>query len=470
MNDANNEERLQKVLARAGIASRRACEELITAGRVRVNGKVVTQLGVKINPAQDKILVDEHPVAVKPGTTPKKIYLMLNKPAGYLSTVSDPQGRPTIMDLVEIEERLYPVGRLDAETEGLLLLTNDGSFAQSLSHPRFGVEKEYLAVLDGRPPLKELERLRKGIKIPVENPETGELEEQVTQPAKVDLVGYEGSNSLIRFVIKEGKKRQVRLMARAIGFSTLNLKRVRFGPLPLADLDEGKTRPLSKAEIKSLLQAANGERVTIQNKPNSRSANKGDPTTAGKKRPNEEHLRPDFKERQPERRPDFKERQNAGKRPDNDQFQPFRRPVSDERPHFDRRTPSLSDRRPANDERQPFRRPSNDDRRLPNEERPIFQRPVSNERPHFDRNPNNEPPFRRPVADERPPFRRPVNDRPINDNRISNNNEQPFRRPATDERPPFRRPATDERPPFRRPVTDERPPFRRPVTDERPPF
>jgi pseudouridine synthase len=264
MNNANNEERLQKALARAGIASRRACEELIAAGRVKVNGKIVTQLGTKVDPSHDKVTVDDHPIAIKPTETPKKIYLMLNKPEGYLSTVTDPQGRPTIMDLVETDERLYPVGRLDADTTGLLLLTNDGAFAHALTHPRYSVEKEYLALIDGRPPLRELETLRKGVNIPVENPATGEIEEQKTRPAKVELVGYEGSNTLIRFIIKEGKKRQVRLMAQVVGLKLLELKRVRFGPVPLADLPEGETRPLSKIEIKRLLEAANSERETVK--------------------------------------------------------------------------------------------------------------------------------------------------------------------------------------------------------------
>ncbi len=268
MNKINNdnEERLQKALARAGIASRRACEELISAGRVKVNGKVVTQLGIKINPEQDKILVDDSPVAVKSSGTPRKIYLMLNKPEGYLSTVTDPQGRPTIMDLVDTDERLYPVGRLDADTSGLLLLTNDGAFANALMHPRFGVEKEYAALLEDRPAMRLLEDLRRGVAIPVENSQTGEMEEQTTLPARVDLISYEGSNTLVRFVIKEGKKRQIRLMARAIGSKVLELKRVRFGPLSLDNLAEGQTRALSKIEIQALLQIASGEQAETKPK------------------------------------------------------------------------------------------------------------------------------------------------------------------------------------------------------------
>jgi 23S rRNA pseudouridine2605 synthase/16S rRNA pseudouridine516 synthase len=255
-----NEERLQKALARAGIASRRACEELIAAGRVRVNGKIVTELGTKIDASRDKITVDDHPVSVKPAESPRRYYIMLNKPAGYLSTVTDPQGRPTVMDLIDVDERLYPIGRLDVDTTGLLLLTNDGAFAQALSHPRFQVEKEYLVLVQGRPPLRELEKLRKGVAIPVEDPDTGETAEYITKPAKVELVGYEESNSLLRFVITEGKKRQIRLMVRTINHRILELQRVRYGPIRLGELEEGKTRNLTKLEIKMLLEAANAER------------------------------------------------------------------------------------------------------------------------------------------------------------------------------------------------------------------
>jgi 23S rRNA pseudouridine2605 synthase len=253
-----NEERLQKALARAGIASRRASEELILAGRVKINGKVVTELGIKIDPTQDRVTVDDEPVPVKVSAAPQKIYLMLNKPSGYLSTVSDPQGRPTIMDLVVSEKagRLYPVGRLDADTEGLLLLTNDGAFSNALSHPRFGVDKEYVALLDGIIAMKDLDRLRKGVAIRVEDPETGERVEHITKPARVDLIRHEGSNSLVRFILKEGKKRQIRLMADTVDHPVVELKRVRLGPVKLGDLASGKTRNLSKQEVKELLDAS----------------------------------------------------------------------------------------------------------------------------------------------------------------------------------------------------------------------
>ena len=226
-----NEERLQKVLARAGIASRRACEDLIVAGRVKVNGKTVTQLGTKINPGHDRVTVDDEPIGVRPSAAPQKIYLMLNKPPGYLSTVTDPQGRPTVMDLLGEEQtgRLYPVGRLDADSEGLILLTNDGAFANTMSHPRYEVEKEYVALLDGIIAMKDIETLRSGVPIRVEDPETGEHSNHQTRPAKVDLIRHEGSNSLVRFILKEGKKRQIRLMAEAVEHPVVELKRIRLG-------------------------------------------------------------------------------------------------------------------------------------------------------------------------------------------------------------------------------------------------
>ena len=253
-----NGERLQKALSRAGIASRRGGEELIMAGRVKVNGKIVTELGTKIDPANDRVTVDDEPVAVKVSATPQKIYIMLNKPAGYLSTVSDPQGRPTIMDLLDRERvgRLYPVGRLDADTEGLLLLTNDGAFANALSHPRFGVEKEYVALVDGIIAMKDIDRLRKGVSIPVEDTETGEHIAHLTKPARVDLIRHEGSNSLVRFILKEGKKRQIRLMADAVDHPVIELRRVRQGPVKLGDLASGKFRNLSKQEVKELQDAS----------------------------------------------------------------------------------------------------------------------------------------------------------------------------------------------------------------------
>lgn len=275
-----NEERLQKALARAGIASRRACEELIEAGRVRVNGKLVTQLGTKIDPTSDKVTVDGTLIPLEASQTNQKIYLMLNKPAGYLSTVSDPQGRPTIMDLVETDQRLYPVGRLDMDTEGLLILTNDGSFANTLMHPRYGIEKEYVALLDGFPTIQDLRQLSRGVPIPVEN-DKGEQEDYTTQPAVIELIRREGSNSRVRFVIKEGKKRQIRLMAQYVKHRVLELKRVRFGSLRLGDLTSGQTRRLSKSEISGLLETAS---TNPAEKPKPNLAQPSQPNTTGPRR------------------------------------------------------------------------------------------------------------------------------------------------------------------------------------------
>jgi 23S rRNA pseudouridine2605 synthase len=259
-----NEERLQKVLARAGVASRRACEELIAAGRVRVNGKIVSQVGIKVDASTDKITLDDQPITVRPAQDTDKIYIMLNKPAGYLSTLRDPQGRPTIMDLLETEERLYPVGRLDMDTRGLLLLTNDGAFANTLMHPRYGLEKEYVALLQGTLATHNLDNLRSGVQIPIENEETGEREIYKTRPAKIEIVRQDGDNTLVRFTIREGKKRQVRLMAQAIHHPVLQLRRVAYGSLRLGDLPEGKYRILSKAEVQGLLNSV--RRANISNR------------------------------------------------------------------------------------------------------------------------------------------------------------------------------------------------------------
>jgi pseudouridine synthase len=254
------QERLQKVLARAGIASRRACEELISAGRVKVNGKLVTQPGTKINPAVDKVTVDGNPVSVRADNAPRQLYLALNKPIGYLSTVSDPQGRPTIMDLLDFKERLFPVGRLDADSEGLIILTNDGAFANALMHPKNEVEKEYIALLEGFPRMSDLEILRKGVPIPVEDPQTGERSTYKTAPAGVELLRRDGSNTLVKFILTEGKKRQVRLMADFIEHPVLKLIRVRYGSLKLGDLAPGKTRKLTTTEVQTLIKETSQEK------------------------------------------------------------------------------------------------------------------------------------------------------------------------------------------------------------------
>jgi 23S rRNA pseudouridine2605 synthase len=237
-------ERLQKVLAQAGVASRRACEELIRQGRVQVNGQVVTELGTKVDPNLDEISVDGTPIA----DPAEKVYLILNKPPGYISTVHDPWGRPTVLDLIPYQERLYPVGRLDAESEGLLLLTNDGKLTHRLTHPRYEHEKEYLTLVRGRPRDAVLSRLRRGV----------DLEEGQTAPAEVNRVSRkEGletppDTTWLRIVIHEGRKRQIRRMCAAVGHPVQRLVRVRMGPIELGDLAVGEYRPLSAKEVRRL--------------------------------------------------------------------------------------------------------------------------------------------------------------------------------------------------------------------------
>ena len=234
-------ERLQKVLAQAGLGSRRACEELIAAARVTVNGEVAT-LGTRADPEVDAIEVDGARIGVREGL----VHYLLNKPAGAVTTASDPQGRPTVVGLVPAEPRVYPVGRLDADTEGLLVLTNDGELAHRLTHPSFGVDKEYLADVTGTPSRGALRRLREGV----------ELEDGPTAPARVSLVG----DHTLRITIHEGRNRQVRRMCEAVGHPVRRLVRVRIGPLADRRLPPGEWRPLTQAEVRALERAAAGVR------------------------------------------------------------------------------------------------------------------------------------------------------------------------------------------------------------------
>jgi 23S rRNA pseudouridine2605 synthase len=230
-------ERLQKILARAGFGSRRASEALIAAGRVRVNGEVAA-LGARADPETDRIEVDGAVLGIRPGL----VHYLLNKPAGVVTTASDPRGRPTVVGLVPAEPRVFPVGRLDADTEGLLLLTNDGELAHRLTHPSFGVDKEYVADVEGRPTRGALRRLREGV----------ELEDGPTAPAKVSLVG----DRLLRITIHEGRKRQVRRMCDAVGLPVRRLVRVRIGPIADRRLAPGEWRALEPDEVRALERAA----------------------------------------------------------------------------------------------------------------------------------------------------------------------------------------------------------------------
>lgn len=229
-------ERLQKVLARTGFGSRRVAEELIADGRVAVNGEVA-RLGRRVMVEQDQVEVDGAAVGVRAGL----VYYLLNKPAGVVTTADDPQGRPTVVSLVPELPRVFPVGRLDAATEGLLVLTNDGELAQRLTHPSFGVEKEYLAEVAGNPSPGALRQLRKGV----------DLDDGPTAPARAALVAPQA----IRLVIHEGRNRQVRRMCAALGHPVSRLVRTRIGPLADRSLAPGQWRSLTPAEVRALAAA-----------------------------------------------------------------------------------------------------------------------------------------------------------------------------------------------------------------------
>jgi 23S rRNA pseudouridine2605 synthase len=230
-------ERLQKVLSYAGVASRRKAEEIIRQGRVTVNGKVVTRLGTKVDPGRDEIRVDGERVQV----ASSHVYVLLNKPRGVLSTMKDQRGRTALGDLVTIPVRLYPVGRLDVTSEGLILLTNDGELTNLLTHPRYEHEKEYLVLVNGTPSDKTLEVWQRGVM----------LDGQLTAPARVEVL-KPGDPSLLRIVMREGRKRQIRSVASLLGHPVRELKRVRLGPLQLGALESGQWRYLTAPEIREL--------------------------------------------------------------------------------------------------------------------------------------------------------------------------------------------------------------------------
>lgn len=237
-------ERLQKIMAQAGIASRRKCEELILEGKVQVNGETVTALGTKADPDEDIITVNGKPIKNE-----KKVYVMLNKPKGVITSASDPEGRKIVSDYLKgIKERVYPIGRLDYDTEGLLLLTNDGEFANLLSHPKYHVPKTYLATVKGVPHGTVLDKLRAGIM----------LEDGMTSPAEVEYKDVDPDNkqSVISITIHEGRNRQVRRMFEAISHPVIRLKRISFGDLLLQNLKRGVYRHLTPDEINTLRQMA----------------------------------------------------------------------------------------------------------------------------------------------------------------------------------------------------------------------
>ena len=232
-------ERLQKVLARVGIGSRRVCEDLIAEGRVTVDGEVAV-LGRRVDVETALIELDGAPIGVRPDL----VHYLLNKPAGMVTTADDPQGRPTVVGLVPAEPRVFPVGRLDVDTEGLLLLTNDGELAHRLTHPSFGVEKEYVVELEGSPSRAALRRLREGV----------ELDDGTTAPARAALL----EPSVVRLTVHEGRNRQVRRMCDAVGHPVVRLIRTRIGPLADRSLAPGAWRELTGDEVRSLQRAVAG--------------------------------------------------------------------------------------------------------------------------------------------------------------------------------------------------------------------
>ncbi|MBI0576199.1 rRNA pseudouridine synthase [Neobacillus cucumis] len=232
-------ERLQKVMAAAGIASRRKSEELIKEGKVKVNGKIVTELGVKVS-ANDKVEVNEIPIERE-----VPVYFLLYKPRGVISSVSDDKGRKVVSDFFsEFNERIYPVGRLDYDTSGLILMTNDGEFANLLMHPRNEIEKVYVAKVKGIPQKESLRKLEKGIR----------LEDGKTAPAKVKMLSLDKKKqtAIVEIIIHEGRNRQVKRMFEAIGHEVIKLKRERYGFLTLNGLSAGDARELTPHEVKQL--------------------------------------------------------------------------------------------------------------------------------------------------------------------------------------------------------------------------
>lgn len=236
------EERLQKIMAQAGIGSRRHNEELIRQGRVKVNGEVA-KLGDKANPEHDEILLNNKPLPARE----KKIYVMLHKPRGILSDADDTgEGRTTVLDLIDIDAHLYPIGRLDKQSMGLILLTNDGQLAHRLTHPRYGHRKVYRVKVEGHPKTETLKQWQRGV----------ELEDGKTAPAQVRLEKHEEEATWLLITMREGRKRQIRRVAASLGHEVLHLTRLQIGPIHLGDLELGKWRHLTEQEVHALQRQA----------------------------------------------------------------------------------------------------------------------------------------------------------------------------------------------------------------------
>ena len=240
--------RLQKFLAHCGVASRRKCEKMIQEGMVKVNGELIKELGYKVSPKIDIVEFKDKRVYLKENKT----YILLNKPIGYITTVKDPFNRKTIMDLIssDIDERIYPVGRLDYDSEGMIIMTNDGKITYKLTHPRYEINKEYMALIDGVPTIEKINSFRNGLQI----------EDYITSNAKFNIIRIQKGNAVVQIVIHEGRNRQIRKMCDKIGHPILSLKRIKIGEILLGDLPSGQWRFLSEAEINYLTK------ITINHK------------------------------------------------------------------------------------------------------------------------------------------------------------------------------------------------------------
>lgn len=427
-------ERLQKILSQAGIASRRKAEELITEGRVQINGQVVTELGTKADPARDHIRVDGKLLH----GAERHRYFVLNKPKGYVTTVSDPEGRPTVMTFFEkMRERLYPVGRLDYMSEGLLLVTNDGELANQLTKAGSGVEKTYLVKVAGQPAEDELDKLRGGVAIDRGKPGSGKVH---TAPARIRMV-RQGDNPWYEVVIIEGRNRELRKMFSSIGHFVEKIRRVGYGPLVL-DVEPGKLRELEPEEVEKLRLAAEGKLRTpkpkeparrvrgeseytrqpkpSRPKPGERFERREREGRTSESRRSEFRPKKQFGEERPFRggraeRGEFKPRQEGGfsgrpKPGGRFEDRPFRGKPTAGKPDWKQR----EDRGPA-DRRSTDRRPAEGRFDRPRREGAAgrtgrFQRSES-ERPRFDRPKFEKPRFEKPGFDK-PKFDKPKSDRP----------------------------------------------------------
>lgn len=239
------EERLQKYIARCGVASRRKSEELILSGQIKVNGNVITELGTKVNINTD--VVEYNNKVIK--HEEKKVYIMLNKPEGYITSASDEKGRKTVLDLIDVEERIYPIGRLDYDSSGLLLLTNDGDIYNKIIHPRVAIDKKYIALCEGKFTEKEIEKFKNGIDIGGYITSNANIEIIDEENIKIKKTGETSIRSTVEITIHEGKNRQIRRMCASLNHNVVTLKRVSIGSIKLGNLKKGSWRMLTQEEI-----------------------------------------------------------------------------------------------------------------------------------------------------------------------------------------------------------------------------